>query len=82
MVALYIHRNICPEIVRYPVRIPVGIKCSFRTCIIEPSYRQCDRPARAVCRIQRYAETVRKAVITDKRYIVWFVVVGGIISPC
>ena len=79
---LYSSETSVREIVQVSVRIPRRHKVFLsRTCIIEPSYRRSviGLPVLYVV-FSDTLETVRKAVITDKRYTFRFVVVGGIVK--
>ena len=75
MISVNIHGKIRPYIIRYPVSIPVGVKCSERIIITENANRKGNRTTCIIREIQRYTETVINTIVRDERGGVWLVIV-------
>jgi hypothetical protein len=79
MIPLKIERDIGPEVVRYPVLIPIGIKYSCSAIHVVPRYRQSDRATGTVYNIKRKIYPTVEFVIPYKVQGMWFVIITRII---
>src|SRR5688572_16235015 len=78
MVAVYIHGKIGTEVIRYAVCIPVGIQGSLRTIVIIAPDGQGNGPSGAVGGIHGKTEAMVHPEITDQRYIMRLIIIGGV----